>query len=197
MKKFGQMAGKALAAFALAGCGLSAQAVLMISGVDVGVKDTVIGKIDSANSGQAYEEAQLEAAILAYSGVATNITLLSNVDTPTGSPTADGGYRYVDVNPATPGYYLLKFGNGNSPIDMLFMLNNDALRYLAWSDADMIANGISSNHVQSLSHYAITNETGGGSGGGSGGGGSAPEPGSLALAGLALLGLVAARKRSN
>ena len=193
MKKILNTMKKSVVVMSLTVLGVSAQAGLMISGTDVGQLDTVIGAINSDNSGQAYEEAQLEAAISNYTGTATNITLLTNVNTPSGFTTADGVNRFVNVNPATPGYYILKFGNGNDPIDMLFMLNNVSLGYLAWSDADMIANGIGSNHVQSLSHYAITNETGGGGGGG--GGGSAPEPGSLALVGLALLGVGAARKR--
>ena len=41
---------------------------LLISGTDVGSLDTVIGAIASAQSGQAYEEAQFEAAILAATG---------------------------------------------------------------------------------------------------------------------------------
>ena len=83
---------------------------LTISGTNVGILDTVIGAVDSNNSGQASEEALVEAAILASTGTAVDVTLFSNVNNP--PVVSEGGNNYIDVSPITPGYYVLKFGTG-------------------------------------------------------------------------------------
>ena len=77
-----------------------AQAVL-IGGTDVGSLDTVIGAVDSSNSGQATEEQLLEAAILAATGTAVDVTLASNVNNPT--MVSEGGNNYIDVFPRHTG----------------------------------------------------------------------------------------------
>jgi hypothetical protein len=170
-------------ATSLALVSVPAMAAYDIGGTDVGNLDTVIGATDSSKSGGATEEALLEAAC------ACSVTLLGNVDSFT--EVVVGTDHYIDVNPSTPEYYVLKFGTGNTGNDMFFMLNEEFLRYLAWNDADLIANGLPTNHVQSLSHYAITTS------GGGGGGGGGPEPATLALVGLALAAAGVAGKRKQ
>lgn len=169
------LAGAMVLAGGLALAGGSAQAQVIISGTDVGSLDTVLDGVASDNSGLANEEALLEAACNCQ------VSLVANIDNFT--EVTDGTLHYIDVFPDSPGFYVLKFGTGNQGSDMFFMENEIFLRYLAWSDAQLIAEGLPANHVQSLSHYAITsNGTPPGSGG-------APEPGStsLALLGLGLL----------
>jgi hypothetical protein len=141
--------------------------------------DTLLGQIVSANSGQAYEEAQLEAAI----GGGVDITLLSNVTSPTVQD--DGaGHWYIDVAPSEPGYFLLKFGTGNTGNDMFFFQNIAELTKLVWSDSQLIAAGLPTDHVQSISHYAITSSTT-----------TVPEPGTLTLLGSGLIGMVVLARR--
>lgn len=163
-----------VAALAIALIPTSAQA-LLVSGTDVGNLDAVIGAIDSQNSGQSYEQQQLELACNC------TVNLQQNVDSFT--EVTDGQYHYIDVDPNQPGYYILKFGTGNNGNDMFFLENKQFLKYLAWSDDELMAYGLPENHLLSLSHYAITDPK------------TVPEPATLGLLGIALLGAGTLRKR--
>ena len=140
--------------------------------------DTLLKAIDSANSGQPYEETQLELAC------GCDVTLLTNVDNPTVG-TDDAGSNFLDVAPNEPGFFLLKFGTGNTGNDMFFFQNIGELTKLVWTDSQLTSNGLPGNHVNSLSHYAITLN-----------GTSVPEPGTLMLVGLGLgaVGIVGRKK---
>jgi hypothetical protein len=142
--------------------------------------DTLLDGIDSDNSGQAYEEEQLELACTNAGLSNCDVTLLSNVDIDgAGVHTDDASNNFIDVAPNEPGFFLLKFGTGNGGNDMFFFQNIDELTKLVWTDTQLINAGLPENHVQSISHYAIT----------SGGTTAVPEPGTLALVGLGLVGL--------
>lgn len=159
----------------------SAQATLLINNTDVGTLDIVMGAVDSKNSGLQTEEKYLEKYLC---NSTCTVTLVDNVDISNGMEITDGINHYIYVAPSTPSYYVLKFGNGNEGNDMFFMQNNASLNYLAWSDEQLIAEGLPANHVQSLSHYAITAN-------------AIPEPGTIALLGIALFAAGLARRRHN
>jgi PEP-CTERM motif len=140
--------------------------------------DIILGGIDSAKSGQAYEEAQLEALCNC------SVTLLSNVDTSTFGTV--GTQNFINVAPSTPGYFILKFGDPGFN-DMFFFQNVGELNLLVWTNAQLLANGASGNHFSSISHYAITSNV------------AVPEPGTLALLGLGLasMGLIGRLRRKT
>ncbi len=165
--------GMALLAIAVIGFGSVAKA-------DTFTPDTLIGAIDSAKSGQGYEEQQLELACNC------NITLGTNVNTST-FQIDDAGNNFIDVAPSTPGYFLLKFGTGNTGNDMFFFQNIGELTKLVWTDKQLTDAGLPENHVQSISHFAITESTPT----------TTPEPASLALLGLGLAGLPFFRRRRS
>ena len=130
---------------------------ILIGSTEVGSEDNLLGQINSTSSGIETEETLLEGFI----GGGADVELISNVTTFT--QLVGGGYRALDVSPAEPGYFVLKFGAGNCNADpncrdMFFFSNLEDLNYLVWADQTLINNGLPSNHIQSLSHYAITQQ---------------------------------------
>ena len=131
--------------------------------------DLLLSATDSAQSGQSYETALLEAACNC------DVTLLSNVTTST-FLVDDASHNYLNVAPNEPGYFLLKFGNPGAN-DMFFFKNIGELDKLVWTDKQLSDAGLTDRHLDSISHYAITSST------------SVPEPASLMLLGAGLAGI--------
>lgn len=145
-----------------------------------------MGAIDSKKSGQNSEEAWLE-EILCNS--TCNLELVNNIDINDSELSSQNGNNYINVSPSQPGYFLLKFGIGNdktnnTDADMFLLKNNSSLEYLVWSDQQLIDEGLPDTHVNSISHYAITQSQV-----------NVPEPGVVSLLGIALAGAGVTRRR--
>lgn len=167
--------------------------------------DTLLGSASPANSGQAELDMLREYAgdpLLVPTKVATGIVAI-----------ADDGQWYIDVGNAVPGFFMLKFGTGTTNQHTHYFFKNDGAvgdNKLVWTNAQVNfltgggncfipdavppknpkAPDLTSCNIGRLSHYAFIGtadvpptET------------EVPEPGSLALAGLGLLGLLGARRK--
>lgn len=126
----------------------------------------------------------------------------------------DHGQWYIDLGTSTAGYFLLKFGDGSTGQDSHYLFKNDGAvgaNKLVWTNeqVNFLTGGgnclgtatdqdLSSCNIGRLSHYSFGGtmaeppvdvreaETPSG---------KVPESGSLALAGLGLVALGAARKK--
>lgn len=170
--------------------------------------DTFLAKDTLASSGDA---AELDWIKLVTGD--NTLTLDFKVDTPTPSAVLNdndpavandqpSNSWYIDVAPKTPGYFLVKFGDGGPGSVVTWkshyaFTNVADLTKLVFSNAQVDGATGRPNcnqcNIQRLSHYV-------GFGGGNGGGGDddvpVPEPGVLFLMGAGLLGLGMARRRT-
>lgn len=181
--------GKLFSALAFAGLalyGASAQAAFTL--------DLKIGEKLLGNSGDATELAAIE-EITGNSALVQDFKL----DFDLGDAILNPGTLdqwVLDVAPNTPGYFILKFGIGGTgaTADTFFFQNMGELTKLVFSNADVQflsggncgANNNNACNIGRLSHYSGFN-----------GNGVVPEPGTIALLGLGILGFAASRRRKQ
>lgn len=211
-KQYSSVLNTAVAAMIMAAAAIAPQAAIA---APIYSADTLLGSVNPGSSRADLELALIRSyakdPLLVATKVETGITAI-----------ADGGQWYIDVGTATPGYFMLKFGTGTTNQNSHYFFRNDGLvgdTKLVWTNeqVNFLTGGgncfipdaipskrpkapdLSSCNSGRLSHFAFGGaiDTGSADGGDNGGGGptEVPEPGSLALAGLGLLGVASARKK--
>jgi len=163
---------------------------LTINGsTDVGDADTFLASADLGNSGAATEKAWVDSILggdntLTYydESSAVNIWTVTDQDAAT--------YALQFGSGAEPEYYFLKLGTGNTGYDTHYLFNN--LASLNFAVVDFAALAESSNWDGSYFNLGRVSHIGG-----YGGTTSVPEPSTIALMGLGLLGMGAAARRRN
>lgn len=163
------------------------------------VNDTLLGSSNLGNSGDATERTAIE-TLLGFQ-VTQNFKLeapdfvLNQGDS--------SSQWFIDVTPAEPGFFALKFGTGNTGFNSHYFFENiDDLTKLVWDNnqvngllagGDCLSNNLTGCDFERLSHYVAytgsttsggVSTTSGGVTSTSSSGAGVPEPSGLALMGL-------------
>ena len=184
---------KALKAVALVAAGVfsaSAQALVMPA-------DTFLFSTFSKNSGPV--EAQALRDFLGNQSLVLESQIQNTASAPVAKANGANGF-YIDIAPNVTSYFVLKFGVGNTGLqDTYYFSNASDLTKLVWTNAqvNLLSGGcitFTGCNIEKLSHYVTSALTNGGSGSN---GTKLPEPGSVLLIGLGLIGLIYSRKASK
>ena len=156
--------------------------------------DTLIGSADMANSSDSDELAKL----IFFAGLSLTEAAKITQDSATFNIAQNPGTTnewFVNVDPSTPGYFMLKFAAKPGAADHFFFKNVGELGQLVFSNSQVnnLTGDCGSNSCNSgkLSHYLYTASDSTGDPEGN----PVPEPTSLALFGLGLMGLVIGRRK--
>ncbi|WP_025041686.1 PEP-CTERM sorting domain-containing protein [Nitrosospira briensis] len=156
------------------------------------ILDTKIGEALLPNSADATELAAMEG----FAGVSlVQDAKISNQSFTAFENGAGSGQWYLDINPDTPGYFLLKFGTGNDKTiaNTYFFQNIGEMTKLVWSNEQvnfLSGGGTINGNIGKLSHYVTYDPTFHQTG-------EIPEPATLALVGLGLFAIGAIRRRKS
>jgi PEP-CTERM motif len=155
------------------------------------ILDTKKGEAFLTDSSDANELAYMET-------FAGNTNLVQDLRLEEGSFTAyandtNPGEWYLDINPSTPGFFLLKFGTGgtSATANTFFFQNIGEMTKLVWSNEQvqyLSGGGGNNTNIGRLSHYTTYDPTFPQTG-------EIPEPATLALVGLGLFAIGAIRRR--
>jgi len=174
--------------FVVTGIAACAGLVLSLSSLPAAayMLDVKVGQVDSKSSGDGAELAEIEKL------TGLDLTLDEKIDIKTAilNPGSTDEW-YIDVAPATPGYFAVKFGVGGLgfKVDTFFFRNIGELDKLVFSNADIlgIGDGCEKCNIERISHYTTFN----------GGSHTVPEPLPLTLLGIGIAGMLLSRRRRH
>jgi hypothetical protein len=153
--------------------------------------DSFLGAQNLGNSGLATEEAALEALLSGQNAIFDVKLDQGNAFFHIQVCPTNPNQFYINVAPNSPGYFVLKFGTGGTTAtaDTFFFTNIAELTELVFTTSQvqcLIGGPGCPNNTNTgrLSHYTLFN-----------GNQQAPEPGTLALLGIGIIGVALVRRR--